>query len=210
MRNSRAGPASRGTVGSTAKAAYLNDLFEEYGDKLEVVVVEDITKDGAFDEAVKGVDAVEHTASPFHTKADDPEELIRPAVDGTTGILKSILKYGDRVKRVVVTSSCAAVLEILPEPKTFNEENWNTLSVKEVEEKGKAANNMSKYRASKTLAERGTLLLFHNALTLNLPQTAAWEIYESNKSNIKWDLVVINPPFVFGVRRKTLPSAHSQ
>ena len=32
----------------------------------------DITVSGAFDEAVKGVDAIEHTASPFHFKADDP------------------------------------------------------------------------------------------------------------------------------------------
>jgi hypothetical protein len=34
-------------------------------------------QDGAFDEAVKGVDAVEHTASPFNTQFDDPQgELI--------------------------------------------------------------------------------------------------------------------------------------
>ena len=29
-------------------------------------------QEGAFDEAVKGVDAIEHTASPFHFKSDDP------------------------------------------------------------------------------------------------------------------------------------------
>jgi hypothetical protein len=28
---------------------------------------------GAFDEAVVGVDAIEHTASPVHTRADDPQ-----------------------------------------------------------------------------------------------------------------------------------------
>ena len=33
-----------------------------------VVVVEVITKSGALDEVVKGVDAIEHTASPFHYK----------------------------------------------------------------------------------------------------------------------------------------------
>lgn len=27
---------------------------------------------GAFDETVKGVDAIAHTASPFHFNADDP------------------------------------------------------------------------------------------------------------------------------------------
>ena len=45
-----------------------------------------------FDEAVKGVDAVAHTASPFHFNITDPQELIGPAVKGTTGILKSIQK----------------------------------------------------------------------------------------------------------------------
>ena len=33
----------------------------------------DYSQEGAFDEAVKGVDAIEHTASPAHFKADDPE-----------------------------------------------------------------------------------------------------------------------------------------
>jgi hypothetical protein len=31
-------------------------------------------------------------ASPFHTKVDDPELLIGPAVGGTVGILKSLKK----------------------------------------------------------------------------------------------------------------------
>jgi hypothetical protein len=34
-------------------------------------------QEGAFDEAVKGVDAIEHTASPFHLKADDPDGASR-------------------------------------------------------------------------------------------------------------------------------------
>jgi hypothetical protein len=32
-----------------------------------------LLQEGAFDEAVKGVDAIEHTASPYHFDADDPE-----------------------------------------------------------------------------------------------------------------------------------------
>lgn len=60
-------------------------------------------------------------ASPFHLLADDPEELIRPAVDGTVGILKSITKVNPSVKRVVITSSVAAVLEPAEPPRTFTE-----------------------------------------------------------------------------------------
>ncbi|ESK85984.1 d-lactaldehyde dehydrogenase [Moniliophthora roreri MCA 2997] len=77
------------------------------------------------------------------------------SVNGTVGILESAKKFGDKVKRVVVTSSCATISQTLPEPKTFDEENWNGQSVKEVEEKGKGVPNMVKYRASKTLTERG-------------------------------------------------------
>ena len=35
-------------------------------------------QEGAFDEAVKGVDAIEHTASPFHTNVTEPEGRFMP------------------------------------------------------------------------------------------------------------------------------------
>ena len=70
-----AGYSVRGTVRSLSKSAFLNDKFANYGDRFELVIVEDITKDGAFDEAVKGVDAIAHTASPFHFKATNPDGM---------------------------------------------------------------------------------------------------------------------------------------
>jgi nucleoside-diphosphate-sugar epimerase len=70
-----AGYSVRGTVRSLSKSAFLNDKFGHYGDRFELVVVEDITKDGAFDEVVKGVDAIAHTASPFHYKATNPDGM---------------------------------------------------------------------------------------------------------------------------------------
>ena len=80
----------RGTVRSEEKGDYLAKLFE--GQPFEYVIVEDIGTDGAFDEAVKGIDAVAHTASPFHMNAKDPNELITPALQGTAGIQKSVQK----------------------------------------------------------------------------------------------------------------------
>lgn len=53
-----------------------------------------VYQDGAFDDAVKNVDAVAHTASPFHFEAKTPEELYAPAIKGTTGVLKSIVEHG--------------------------------------------------------------------------------------------------------------------
>jgi nucleoside-diphosphate-sugar epimerase len=67
------GYSVRGTVRSLSKSAFLTDKFGHYGDRFELVVVEDITKDSAFEEAVKGVDAIAHTASPFHFKSNNPD-----------------------------------------------------------------------------------------------------------------------------------------
>ncbi|KAE9387892.1 D-lactaldehyde dehydrogenase [Gymnopus androsaceus JB14] len=187
------GYSVRGTVRSEDKAVVLKQIFAEAGygkEKFETVVVEDITKEGAFDEAVKGVDAIEHTASPFHFKADDPQELINPAVHGTLSVLKSALRASGSIRRVVVTSSTAAILEQLPEPKLFSEADWNNQAIEEVEKNGREANQSAKYRASKTLAEK-----------------AAWDFYNSNKANLSWDLVTLNPPYVFGPAINLPPSA---
>ncbi|KAG5641705.1 hypothetical protein DXG03_004409 [Asterophora parasitica] len=165
------GYAVRGTVRSADKSKFLQDSFKSYGDKFE---------EGAFDEAVKGVNAIAHTASPFYLNAASLDELIGPAVNGTVSILKSAAKNGQNLKRVVVTSSCASVLEVGVD-KVFSELDWNELAIREIKEQGDSAPGPSKYRASKTLAEK-----------------AAWEFYEKNKSDIKWDLSVLNPPFVFG------------
>ncbi|KAF7291223.1 hypothetical protein MIND_01265800 [Mycena indigotica] len=186
-----AGFSVRGTVRSENKTVYLKKEFASYGDAFELVVVPDIAAEGAFDEAVRGVDAVAHTASPFRLDAVDPDELILPAIRGTVGMLKSVLKHGSGVKRVVITGSCASVIHADPEPKTFSEVDWNEQSPKEVEEMGRETPGMTKYFASKTLAER-----------------AAWNFMKEYKSQMNWDLVVINPPFVFGptIHDVTTPS----
>ncbi|KAL5532147.1 hypothetical protein ACEPAF_5711 [Sanghuangporus sanghuang] len=182
----------RGTVRSESKTGYLKNLFksEVESGKLELIVVPDITKPGAFDEAVKDVDAVEHTASPFHFKANDPNELIEPAVKGTVGMLESALKFGGtRLKRVVVTSSCASVFDSNSRG-LINESSWNEASITLVKEKGSAAPNPEKYRASKTLAEKG-----------------AREFVSKNASSLSWDLVTLCPPFVFGPNINEISSA---
>lgn len=73
----------------------------------------DIAADGAYDEALKdnSLDGVIHTASPFHMNFTDPEELLGPAIRGTSGLLNAIVKLAPRVKRVVITSSFAAIFD---------------------------------------------------------------------------------------------------
>lgn len=176
------GYSVRATVRSEQKGAYLVDYFKSYGNKLEVVTVEDIEKEGAFDELVKDVDAIEHTASPAHFGAKTPEEMIDPAVNGTLGVLRSAHKYGTNIKRIVVTSSTAAVVQRTdPEGTLYNDKSWNDAAVSAVEEQGPKSHPGDMYCASKTLAER-----------------AAWKFVEDNKATLKWDLVALNVPWTIG------------
>lgn len=56
------------------------------------------------------VDYIIHIASPFHFKVTDyNRDLYEPAIQGTLGILKEALNE-ESVKRVVLTSSFAAVI----------------------------------------------------------------------------------------------------
>lgn len=50
-------------------------------------------KDDAFDPFLEGVHGIVHTATPVTFALEDPEEYIRPAVDGTMGILKTAAKH---------------------------------------------------------------------------------------------------------------------
>ena len=127
------------------------------------------------------MDAAYHIASPFHLNANDPSEIISPAVSGTRNFLQSAKNYGDKLKRVIIVSSTAAIFELTGEARVYTEDDWNNHAVFEVATKGKDADPFTKYCASKTLAER-----------------AAWGFYAVHKDLLKWDMVVINPPYVFG------------
>ena len=62
------------------------------------------------------------------------------------------------MKRIVVTSSVAAIVSNLTaegSTVTFDETQWGDESVRIVTEQGEKAPEMTKYRASKTLAEKG-------------------------------------------------------
>ncbi|KAL1545002.1 phenylacetaldehyde reductase-like [Salvia divinorum] len=68
-----------------------------------------LLEEGSFDSVVNGCEAVFHTASPFYHAVTDPQaELIDPAVKGTLNVLGSCAK-APSVKRIVLTSSIAAV-----------------------------------------------------------------------------------------------------
>jgi nucleoside-diphosphate-sugar epimerase len=133
----------------------------------------DLLAPGSFAEAMAGCELVFHTASPFTTDVNDPvAELIEPAQLGTRNVLEQA-NHIPSVKRVVVTSSCAAIygdnidLEGTPNG-VFTEEVWNTSS----------SVDHQPYSYSKTLAEK-----------------EAWRIHADQDC---WDLVAVNPSLVLG------------
>ena len=117
--------------------------------KLSYIIVEDIAKRDAFKDAVKSTppfEAVLHTASPFHFRSTNVQnDLVDPAIIGTTGILESIKASAPTVKIVVITSSFAAMVNTDNPPKIYDETCWNPVTVAQAVDSPNTA-----YRVGKT------------------------------------------------------------
>ncbi|KAF7531066.1 hypothetical protein G7054_g9246 [Neopestalotiopsis clavispora] len=146
------------TVRSPAKG---NNVLTSHADisngKLSYLVVSDITNPKAFEHVFRrGIpfSAVFHTASPFHDNFVDPVDgLLKPAINGTKNILHAIKAYAPTCKRVVITSSFAAIVNPNRPPKIYDESSWNPVSWDEaVTDRTKA------YRGSKTHPKLSRLL----------------------------------------------------
>lgn len=133
----------------------------------------DLLTPNSYNEAMQGCELVYHTASPFFTNVKDPQkQLIEPALQGTSNVLDTV-NGTKSVKRVVLTSSCAAIYTDAIDVKNapggiLTEQVWNTT----------ASIDYQPYSYSKTIAEQ-----------------KAWEMANAQSS---WELVTINPSFVMG------------
>jgi nucleoside-diphosphate-sugar epimerase len=154
------------------KYAHLTSAAEKADGHLELFEA-DLLIDGSFNEAAKACDFVLHTASPFKIDVSDPKrDLIDPAVKGTENVMRAALA-SERVKRIVVTSSAAAIYgdnrDIQDKDNgRFEPGDWNTTSTE----------NHQAYSFSKTEAEK----------------TARRMIAEQSEK----ELVTIHPGFVLG------------
>ena len=155
-----------------SKVAHLDDLAENSPGTIRYFEA-DLLDEGSYTEAMEGCELVFHTASPFNPNVEHPEkELIEPAVKGTKNVLDSANAV-DSVKRVVLTSSCAAIYTDATDCQNapggvLTEEDWNTTASLEYQP----------YSLSKTLAEK-----------------TAWDMAGAQD---RWDLVTINPCLVMG------------
>lgn len=155
------------------KYIHLEEIAKKSKGTLKVFEA-DLLRKGSFLDAMQGTELVIHTASPFFVMGikDAQKELVDPARMGTINVLESV-NIISSVKRVVLTSSVAAIHSDNADIKTtkygvFTEEYWNTTS--SVDE--------NPYNYSKTVAEQ-----------------EAWKMVNAQS---RWDLVTINPSFVFG------------
>ena len=127
----------------------------------------DLLDDKGWDKAIEGCEYILHVASPFVLTPENEDFFVRPAVEGSLRVLK--LANNHNIKKVVLTSSFAAMADTLEEKDSFDESDWSDPNKKSIRAYGK----------SKTLAEK-----------------AAWDFMSSDKPS--FTLTVINPVGVTG------------
>jgi nucleoside-diphosphate-sugar epimerase len=112
-------------LGDDAKRAHLDVLRERYPGKLQCFEA-DLLEPGSLDAALEGCDALIHTATAVILAAPDPQrQIIDVAVKGTQNVLDSVARTPS-VKRIVMTSSIAAVMSYDQQGKTYTEDDWCT------------------------------------------------------------------------------------
>jgi dihydroflavonol-4-reductase len=161
------------SLNSATRNAHLTNLAQRKNKEASLKLFEaSLDKEGSFDEAIEGCQYVMHTASPYIIDVQDPQkDLVDPALNGTLNVLRSCLKHN--VKRVVLTSSLAAVTDSPDNNHIYSELDWNTES----------ALDRNPYYYSKVLAEK-----------------AAWKFV---KENPQLELLTINPCVVWGPELST-------
>ena len=157
----------RGTTRS--KSEHYEEIMNDFnaGDRFEICTT-DLLSDDEWMQAMEGIDAVIHTASPFSAQEPKDEQvLIRPAREGTVRVLTHAYNAG--IRKFVITSSTAAISGATPTKKnqTYTHENWTDLQ-----------QDVSAYTKSKTLAEK-----------------AAWKFIEQHPDA---QLTTVNPNVIFG------------
>ena len=163
------GYAVNGTLRSPSRKQEIIDALQNANTSTENLnlFVLDLTSDEGWDESMKGCDYVLHVASPLSIDKTDEDFFIKPAVGGVNRAMHYAKKH--QVKKVVLTSSVAAVFDSLDEKKYYDENDWSDPDNPDI----------TPYNKSKTLAEK-----------------AAWEFVKKN--NNPFALTVINPFLVIG------------
>jgi nucleoside-diphosphate-sugar epimerase len=165
------------------KYQFLTNIAKKNEGSLEIWEA-DLLISGSFDKAAIGCDSIAHIASPFILNVKNAQlDLVDPAVKGTINVLDAANK-SNSIKKVVLTSSIAAILGDNIDMKnqnltSFTEEHFNTSS----------SLGHQPYSYSKVQAEK-----------------KAWEMAKEQSS---WELIVLNPSFVMGPSLTSITQSES-
>ncbi|KAJ3710859.1 hypothetical protein C8R42DRAFT_690473 [Lentinula raphanica] len=158
------------------KAAQIKKLYESHGSKVEVVIIDDIST-AQFPEALKGVNAIIHTAAPLAYAVSDAEGQLKGAVEGVLNVLRQAEKAG--IHKVVVTST---ILTAFTPQYTFGPDDWMAIT----KEEALKTEGVTAYMAAKTLAEK--------------------EVWSFAEAHPQMDITTINPPYMYGAATKEFNS----
>ncbi|KAF4566322.1 NAD(P)-binding domain superfamily protein [Pleurotus pulmonarius] len=166
-------------VRATARPSKVANLQASYAvaynandpQRAQVARISDLVH-GVFPEVFEGIDAVIHVASPLAGR-EDPDSMIRSAVEGSLNMLRQAEKAG--ITRIVVTSSIALNKIAETSDATIKDSDWSSAVKEDVIQTG---NPLAIYCFAKTAAER-----------------AVWDFAEAH-SHV--DITTINPPFLYG------------
>ena len=163
------GYAVNGSVRSPERKDEIFEALKDHNtptEKLSIFTF-DLNDDEGWDQGMDGCDYLLHVASPIALENHNEDFFVKPAVAGVKRAMKFAKKHN--VKKVVLTSSVAAIFETIESKSYYDESDWSDPDSPAI----------SHYAKSKTLAEK-----------------TAWEFVENEKH--PFELTVINPALVIG------------
>ncbi|KAM9975851.1 hypothetical protein ACTFIW_013243 [Dictyostelium discoideum] len=136
-----------------------------------------------YDSIFTGATGILHVASPYVYKADDAQrDIVEPAIQGNLRVLEAASRHQSTIKKVIITSSTAAIIDLEKKKEQYDESDWNDSS-----------NISNPYSYSKYLAEKAT-----------------WSYKENNADKVKsFEIIIINPAFVLGPPVEGYPSLNT-
>ncbi|KAL9647737.1 hypothetical protein ABK040_015225 [Willaertia magna] len=165
------------------KASTSGKITKEYLEQHFLLFEADLLREGSFKEAIQGCQFVLHTASPYRFSVKNPQtDLVDPAVNGTLNVLRECINLRStqqttdvtRLRRIILTSSIAAIFDKAEIGKVYTEDDWN---------EGSSLTH-NPYMFSKVSAEK-----------------AAWNLLKEAEEKYGKDfleMAVINPAAVIG------------
>ncbi|KAF8310745.1 NAD(P)-binding protein [Clavulina sp. PMI_390] len=148
------------------------------GPKFSYVVIPDKTKSGAFDgvlQANPDASSLIHMVPLVSLTAMDPEHIVPSSVFATTVLLESLKKYGNHLKRVVITSSAWSSMELIESPAVYCEKDWPNYATAYIQKQVDRASIPSIFLESKVRSEQ-----------------LVWDFMKNNQA-INFELLTLQP-----------------